>query len=220
MKIIIGIPSGQRTSQLIEVCRSWKARGFNICVLTWDTNTSMKMDFLDLYGDNPKDVLIYREKRESFAINQNLMMNALHGLEDYDWDVWICGADDLFPGIRVEKLKEVAPKYDGKLLWCYDGLNPHLMTHPVVTRGYWEKVGGKVFDERYTHNFCDTHLMMTAADDIVKLIGIQFDHRWRVGGEDDIYRIGNASFASDKEKFIQQFGNNPKLPNIHQEILC
>jgi hypothetical protein len=208
MRIVVGIPSGQREARLLEACKAWQARGFDLCVLTWDTETAVRMAEIA-----PKH-LIHVPQRRSFAVNQNRMMRDCKG-----WDLWICGADDLFPGIRVEKLAEVAPEYDGKLLWCFDGFNPHIMTHPVVTRGYFEKVSGRVFDERYTHNFCDTHLMMTAAADIIKLAGIQFDHRWHSDGIDDIYRIGNESFAADREKFEQQFGKDAKLPGIREVLV-
>jgi hypothetical protein len=208
MRIVVGIPSGNRAAQLLEVCKAWQSRGMDLCVLTWDTETAVRMAEIA-----PKHLII-ADTRDSFAVNQNRMMREYQG-----WDLWICGADDLFPGIRVEKLAQVAPRYNGKLLWCFDGMNPALMTHPVVTRGYFEKVGGKVFDERYTHNFCDTHLMMRAAADIVKLVGIQFDHRWRAGGIDEIYRIGNESFAADRAKFIEQFGQGARLPEI-KEVLC
>lgn len=211
MRIVVGIPSGGRAARLLEVCKAWQARGFDLCVLTWDEQTARTVS--PLHEEYAVPILL-EETRRSFAVNQNAMMREIE-----DWDLWICGADDLFPGIRVEKLAQVAPRYNGKLLWCFDGMNPALMTHPVVTRGYFEKVGGKIFDERYTHNFCDTHLMMTAAADIVKLVGIQFDHRWHEGGIDEIYRIGNESFAADREKFIQEFGGNTCIPRV-QEVLC
>ena len=208
MRIVVGIPSGQRAARLLEVCKAWQARGFDLCVLTWDTETAVRMAEIA-----PKHLII-ADTRDSFAVNQNRMMREYQG-----WDLWICGADDLFPGLRVERLAQVASRYNGKLLWCYDGMNAAIMTHPVVTRGYWKKVGGRVFDERYTHNFCDTHLMLSAAADIVKLVGIQFDHRWHEGGIDEIYRIGNESFAADREKFIQEFGGNTCIPRV-QEVLC
>ena len=211
MRIVVGIPSGNRATQLLEVCKAWQSRGMDLCVLTWDEETVKRVFPLH---ENHAVPILFDETRRSFAVNQNCMMRDCKG-----WDLWICGADDLFPGLRVEKLAEVAGRFDGKLLWCFDGMNPALMTHPVVTRGYWEKVGGKVFDERYTHNFCDTHLMMRAAADIVKLVGIQFDHRWRAGGIDEIYRIGNESFAADRAKFIEQFGRDARLPRV-QEVLC
>jgi hypothetical protein len=212
MRIVVGIPSGQRAARLLEVCKAWRARGFDLCVLTWDEQTVEALP--GILNVCEADNLILCPERHSFAVNQNAMMREIE-----DWDLWICGADDLFPGIRVEKLAQVAPRYNGKLLWCFDGMNPALMTHPVVTRGYWEKVGGRVFDERYTHNFCDTHLMLSAAADIVKLVGIQFDHRWHEGGLDEIYKIGNESFVADREKFIQEFGGNTCIPRV-QEVLC
>jgi hypothetical protein len=194
--IILGIPSGQRADRLGDVLAAWRKLPVKIALLTWDDETEKRYaDKVDFFFRTPE--------RRSFACNHNQMMAALEG-----WQGYICGADDLYPGtVDIDRVAVICKLWDGHLLWVHDGLNNVLMTHPVVTPGYLRAAGGKLFDERFEHNYCDTDLMVTAAGKIVKMAARQFDHRWHKTGMDAIYEFGSKTFATDRQRFIEKHGN-------------
>lgn len=202
--LVVGIPSGQRLEQAKKVIAAWQKQPVKIALLTWDKEYEQFRGMVDFF--------ILDETRKSFAVNHNRMMKEIAG-----WQGYICGADDLYPGTGTEKSEKACRQYDGKLLWVFDGLTSAIMTHPVVTRQYFDEKG-PVFDERYTHCFCDTDLCKRAQGDILKLRGVQFDHQWRKHGYDPIYQIGSDSFAEDKKKFLEKFGTDVHEPIQANEV--
>jgi len=209
MKIVIGIPTGQRSKQVINVIKAWHSRGIDVAVLTWDSETA-----IDVNNDAKPEYFIMEQERYSFAINQNLMMKNIP-----DWDVFICGADDLWPG-RQHDLKErielVAENSGDKLVWVGDGLFNQQPTHPIITRAMYKTEEGYIFNEFYQHNYVDTDLFarMLTKDRVVKCLDIMFDHRhpWSTNlsskvEEDEIYRIGQGSLPMDSILFHEKWGN-------------
>jgi hypothetical protein len=174
-----------------------KVTDFEIALYTWDDETSKAV--------NPDH--LFKGEMQSFAKNHNLMAKTL------DWDVYICGADDLYPSYGMEYIEKVAEKYPDKLIWVADGLFNRQPTHPIITRGWYEKYGF-IFDEDFRHNFCDTDLFIRALknDDVIKSSKIGFDHRHfsKTGKKPDkIYRIGQGSFEKDKKTFISKHWDLP-----------
>jgi hypothetical protein len=206
--LVLGIPSGQRVEKLKAVIAAWRKYPVHILLLTWDCDTWDQCH-------RSVDDWILLPQRESFAKNHNRMMVKMDCL---NWHGYICGADDLFPGSGIDKLDSQCQLHDGSLIWVHDGNNAAVMTHPVITRAYFN-THGPVFDERYAHNYCDTDLFMRAHQNIIKVNGIQFDHQWRTQGMDEIYQVGNDTFAEDKRKFIARFGEDKPFPQV-QEVSC
>lgn len=199
MKIVLAIPSGDRTEQLLKVIARWRkvAPDFKIALYTWDKETTkFASKFVD-YNFNGD--------LQSFAKNQNLMAKAID-----DWDVWICGADDLYPESGIDLIEKVCTENPGKIIWVKDGCFNQQPTHPIITRGWYDK-HGEIFDEQFEHNFCDTDLLYRASvnDEIVKCFDIGFDHRHylKTGRKPDkIYKLGQSSFARDKKRFEAKQG--------------
>lgn len=217
MNICIGIPTGQRAEQAFQVAMAWANRGIRPVVLTWDKDTRtlfLGSDFLFLSCSVDPE-------RKPFGINQNRMMYVYP-----DWDVWICGADDLWPG-EQEDLKDrielIAGEAGDRLIWVGDGLFNEQCTHPIITRAMYEKEKGKIFDEEFHHNYTDTDLFarMLQKRRVVKCFDIMLDHRhWRSGKTemDDIYRIGDESIHLDAVRWDKKYKGN--FPNVNNaEVL-
>jgi len=195
MKIVVAIPTGDRVNGILKVIEKWrKACDFDIAVYTWDAETKKvvesKVDYL------------FEGPLQSFAINQNLMAKEL------DWDVFICGADDLFPDFGINLIEKVCSQNSGKVIWVKDGFLNQQPTHVIITREWYDK-HGYIFDEQFEHNFCDTDLFMLARKDneVVKCFQIGFDHRHplKTGKKPDaIYRLGASSYAADMRRFQQK----------------
>lgn len=199
MKIVIGIPTGQRAKQAVEVIQAWQKRDIEVCVLTWETETALAV------GNECHPTYLIKEKeRYSFGINQNLMMK-----NTPDWDVWICGADDLWPGLQEdlkERIELIAGESRDSLIWVKDGCCNEQPTHAIITRNMYNGLRGEIFDEKYKHNYVDTDLFMRmlAKNRVVKCFDIGFDHRHPIrtmAKLDKIYEIGGQSFSEDAEYY-------------------
>lgn len=211
MKIILGIPSGYRVKKLLKCIESWrKVCDFEIHVITWDGSTTDALrDYKRIY------VLDVGLPMKSFAVNHNELAGFLS-----HWDVYICGADDLYPGNAISEIEKVCQQNPGKVIWVRDGLFDAIPTHPIITRGWYEE-HGSIFDEDYRHNFTDTDLFIRTlmAGEIVKCFEIGFDHRHPLKtGEpaDEIYTIGNESFTADRKIFYRK---HPNADQIMQDLL-
>lgn len=207
MNIVVGIPSGQRAKQLIKVVKAWHDRGIDCFVLTWDEDTA-----IDVNNEARPKYFTLEKERYSFGVNQNLMMKAAN-----EWDIWICGADDLWPGRQPdlkERIELVAQNSGDKLIWVMDGCFNAQPTHAVITRKMYESEGNAIFDELYYHNFVDTDLFarMLKKKKVVKCFDIAFDHRHPWGVHladkpeiDEIYRIGQSTYPQDASRFHRKF---------------
>ncbi|MCK5640741.1 MAG: hypothetical protein KAJ19_08085, partial [Gammaproteobacteria bacterium] len=154
---------------------------------------------------NPIAKHIYKGERKSFAILQNFMAKETKG-----WKAMISGADDLYPS-KLKHLPRLAELYDGKILWVRDGLFNDQVTHPVITRGWYDRYES-IFDERFEHAYCDTDLMVTASNrnEIIKCFSIEFDHRHYMKTKeepDEVYQIGLDASESDLKKFRAKHKN-------------
>jgi hypothetical protein len=203
MKIVIGIPTGQRAEQAVEVVKAWQERGIEVCIFTWEDETRAMVS----NRCNPSRI-VKTKRRESFAILQNRMMKYAP-----DWDIWICGADDLWPGDQEdlkERIELIASESRDGLIWVADGCCNEQPTHPIITRKMYEALDGDIFDENYKHNYVDTDLFMRMLERnrVLKCFDITLDHRHpiKTGGEvDEIYNIGAKSFSEDAEYYLKKW---------------
>ena len=178
---------------LVDAIEHWrKVCDFQIAVYTWWRETAKEVESLVDY--------FWFGKRESFAFNHNFMANTIR-----DWDVYICGADDLYPMNAISKIETVCRKYPDKIIWVRDGFLNKMITHAIITKK-WHDKHGNIFDEKFKHNFCDSDLFVRAcvAGEIVKCFDISFDHRHPLktnGPTDEIYEYGNKTYAEDRDYF-------------------
>lgn len=206
MNIIYAIPSGQRAEKLLRCIEKWrKAADFKIAVTTWCDQTESLMNIAK------PDYFIKTAERKSYAINHNRMAKEITG-----WDAYICGADDLYPKNNVSFIKDIVLRFGNKIFWVKDNLFNAQMTHPIITKGWYDKYL-KIFEEEYCHNFCDTELFIRAglAGEVVKCFQIEFDHRHYLkdnGKPDEIYKIGNSTYSRDRDIFNEKFKDGiPKI---------
>jgi hypothetical protein len=195
MNIVLSIPSGQRAKKLVKVIEEWRnVCNFKIAVYTWCEETKKLVeDKVDYF---------WFGRRESFAFNHNFMANAIR-----DWDVYICGADDLYPHNAINQIEIICKKYPDKIICVKDGFLNKMITHPIVTRKWYDKYGN-IFDEKFKHNFCDNDLFVRAVEsgEIVSAIeeDVSFEHRHPLKTNepiDEIYEYGNRTYAEDREYY-------------------
>jgi len=202
--IFITIPTGFRSIKARVTILKWEKVGFPIIAYAWDVLTYKLIE--------KKCHTIYKGNRKSFAILQNKMIKEIKE----DWDGIICGADDLWPGVNLELLDKVVKENQGKVIWVYDGLNPNVCTHPIITKGWYEKYNF-VFDENFIHNCCDTDLMLRTIpqNEMIKIEGITIKHKHPIKTpleeRDVVYRMGYSTLEEDRRYFTQKHKrSNPK----------
>jgi hypothetical protein len=222
MNITISIPTGHRTNQVVEVAKAWKRRGFKVAIYTWDDET--RNAFLTSkywFWKQPTVDRLIKGKQASFGVLQNLLA------ANTDWDVLICGADDLWPVSLREAIEAAARACPDKMIWVRDGCLNRQPTHPIITRGWYEAHERTIFNELYHHNFVDTDLFVRCAldDSVVKCFDIEFDHRHPFKTHialDSVYRQGQSRYRMD-EMFFQMKWNSrleKGLPKIQELKLC
>ncbi len=224
MNVTIAIPTGQRTEQAVEVVRAWQEAGVNVVVFTWDPDTRAALMRERPWAKRLKHELFKSQEatvnklwlgdRSSFGRLQNYM-----AANTPDWDVLICGADDLWPDKGTDLIGKAAQEVPGAILWAGDGLFNEQPTHPIITRG-WYDTYRYIFDEGFYHNFVDTDLFLRASkrSEVVDCRSfIQFDHRHpaKTGKpKDSLYRYGDRRFPQDQAYFNMKHSGNVALPPI------
>ncbi|RKY03956.1 MAG: hypothetical protein DRP56_10675 [Planctomycetota bacterium] len=217
MNTWIAIPTGQRTNQVVEVANAWKQLGFNVAIYTWDETT--RDAFLTSkywFWKKPSVHYLAHGKQSKFSTLQNMMAETIP-----EWDVWITGADDLWPVSTKQEIEAAAMAAPDKMIWCKDGCMNKQPTHPIITRGWWESHSRTIFNESYRHNFVDTDLFIRCAldDSVVKCFDLAFDHRHPLANKakmDSVYRQGQAQYRLDETHFNMKWGDTIKngLPQI------
>ena len=206
MDIWIGIPTGGRAAQAAETVAKWKAAGFKVAVYTWDEREKIEADYR------------FTGLLNTFPILQNLL--AGHVFMSRGFSVYICGADDLWPGNATPRLiHKAAQKSPWKVIWAKDGMANHVATHPIITRSWFERHDRKIFDEKFNHNYCDTDLTARCADsgELVKCFDIGFEHRhWlkNLRTKDSLDEWALDKVAADKAYYYSKHKDRPNLSNV------
>ena len=202
MNILIGIPTGNRHKQAVEVIKAWRDKGIDTAVITWDSPTDLASVL--------RIGVICTPERQSFAYNHNRLAKATYAC--CSWDAYIAGADDLWPGdFDLNLLMEYIKAYPDKILYVHDGCLSRCATHPVITRAWFESHNKTIYDEAYGHGWCDVDLTVTSAKEnsIVKCFDIRFDHRHPMRNKavevDEIYKLGRKLTAEGTAYFQQKF---------------
>lgn len=193
------IPTGERVRMATQVADKWRRTGIGIVTYTWDKATYAYMKRIQC-------ARVFYGYRKPFGVLHNFMIQTLPN----DWSGAICGADDLWPtrSKKYKKLKQICQYYDGKVLWIYDKINKKINTHPVITRGWYEK-HKIIFNECFSHHCCDSDLMMRTRDDIIKVKGLEFDHhhplKTPIEKRDKIYQLGHSTLKKDRLKLRSMY---------------
>lgn len=230
VNITIAIPiSPGRTEQGVEVVRAWQKAGVQVSVYCWGDETYKALTRKRTWEQRFKDSLfktheatvdvLWLGERKSYAQVQNFMAKEIDG-----WDVLICGADDCWPDKGTELIGKAAKEVPEAILWAADGLFNQQPTHPIITRGWYDKYR-QIFDEGFYHNFCDTDLMVRTSreHEIVDCRSfITFDHRHPLGTgakKDSLYKWADSMFRNDKIYFdLKHMGRGPLPPIRTLEI--
>lgn len=208
MNVLIAIPSGGRATALSNTIALWKVKGFSVAVYAWDRDTELackgKVNYFRLGN------------RASYPSLQNLMARQIP-----NWDVFICGADDIWPKTTTpEMIARAVHKAVDKVIWVKDGLMDFQPTHAIVTRQWYDK-HKFIFDECFFHNCCDADLAMRTykAGELVKCFDIGFEHRHHINRKrkkDELDKEIEAEYPKDLKYFYLK---HPEVQGNHKTYL-
>jgi len=211
MNIVYGLLTGSgRTEQAREIIKAWHDVRISVWLYTWDEH--------DLKTLGPLCDHVLFGPMDSFVINHNRLAREL------DWDIYICGANDLYPGTNPflrENLLDLYESYPDKSYFINDGWQNRIPSHPIVPRQWWLNRDKVILDEQYEHNFVDDDFLAEGRvkGDIIRCTDICLDHRQftRMGQPADfIAQKGQESFERDRARFEMKW--NPKPDNPYPTV--
>lgn len=208
MKISILHPSRGRARKSLDTCVKWYARaGVSVEIIISVDNDDPDIHHYYGYSDNHRNnnPFIIRNDNRSAVDAINKAAQVATG------DIFIVVSDDTDcpENWAVNLLKEVEGKEDW-ILKCQDGIQPWIITMPVMDRKYYNRFGYIYYPE-YLHMFCDTELScvadLTGRRLTSKLIFPHLHYSTGAYKEDLISKRADKTWEQGKALFLSRFVN-------------
>jgi hypothetical protein len=137
-------------------------------------------------------------------------VDAINNAARYASGVLIVVSDDTEPctnwHYEIELISRNQPFLSPWILKTYDGIQPYIITMPVMNREYYEMFG-YIYHPDFQHLFCDTYLTCVADIKGKKISSnLLFKHNhYSVNGEkpDDLNKRNDATWKQGEETFIR-----------------
>ena len=207
MRMVYGFSSGNRISTAIKAAEAWRKAGFILACTTWDIHTAHILQ--------PHVDYMSCQERKSWGDWHNLRMD-----EVPDWDVYVCGNDDILPKTNVGMIEEFAKTYPGMLLGV--GTDIQASSMPIITRG-WYETHRPVFDSQFTHYFTDYDAVWRAlVEEKFRICReIDYDHIHETQEKSatevishefwDIHESHIHQHDADRLRLLEKWANNPDI---------
>lgn len=209
MKISIIHPSRHRANIAVKVAEQWLSKAKNGNEIEYIFSIDEDDSQRELYEKHGLPVLVSPNKSAIEAINNGAKQSSGDLLiivsDDFDcphnWDVTLLG---YLQGKRDFVVK------------TWDGLQPWIMTLPIMDRVYYERFG-YIYHPNYKHMFCDTE-MSHVADLLGKAIIVpmtfQHNHYTQPGGlkRDAITTKNDRTWAQGERLYLERLYRNFDIP--------
>lgn len=207
-------PSRSRPQRSFNAMMKWKkmAGEETQLIVSIDDNDPFKNEYFLRYAGwlGKHDVVISHD-------NQNAVQAINAGAREAKCDIMIIVSDDTEPISNwALELKQVIQDERDFILKTQDGIQPWIITMPVLDRIYYNRFG-YIYHPDYSHCFCDTELSCVAElTGRLMVSNLLFPHNhYSVGGgeKDSVSEKADATFESGKKIFIERKKNNFDLVN-------
>lgn len=208
-------PSRGRPEQAYQTAKKWIARAgieirYFICVDNDDTTANY---LRELTHHLPLSTLSAQNRTAIQAINYGVN----YVFKNYDTDIAIVVSDDT--DCPQNWTVDLLANLEGKPDFCAkvdDGLQPTLVTMPIMDRIYYERYG-YIYQNDYSHMFADQELTAVAimTGKYIKL-PLAFPHLHYTTGSnqfDDINAKNNATWSQGEALFNQRLAFNFGIPD-------
>lgn len=181
-----------------------------LCSLDWDEDVHAYKDAYMEYQMTDMSPIVCRNNSAVDAIN-----NAASNWRA-DGEILIVVSDDTDPCPHWdEKILSIVEGKTDWILKTQDGIQPWIITMPVMDRAYYNRFGYIYYPE-YEHLFCDTELTCVADITGRKIESdLLFPHKhYSVTKEkpDDLHRRNDATWRQGEELFLKRYDMNFGLP--------
>lgn len=201
-------PSRSRPSKSAETMDKWvlSQRSDIEIIVSVDHDDPFLSEYQSIY--HPKYLLIGKNKSAIEAINSAAAKST--------GDILIVVSDDTDcpKGWDFVLEMEISGKTDW-ILKTQDGIQPWIITMPVMDRAYYNRFGYIYYPE-YEHLFCDTELTCVADITGRKITSnLMFPHKhYSVTKEkpDDLHKRNDATWRQGEELFLKRYDMNFGLP--------
>jgi len=205
MKISLIHPSRNRPQQGYETALLWIDSADNEVeyILSLDDDDETRINYLELF---PQQVIFSSNANRSAidAINNAAKMAT--------GDLLIVISDDFYPFAHWDTLllSEIGGSADF-LLKTQDGIQPELITLPIMDRAYYNRFG-YIYHPDYLHMFCDNEL--TAVGHLLGRVitsGLMFEHKHYSVGKaerDALYVRNDTTWDQGLNLFSERQKNN------------
>lgn len=213
MKISIIHPSRNRPELAMRTAMKWwvNSLGANIeYLLSVDEDDSMLPKYAAITEHNPHMVLVVGKNNTAIeAINNAALVST--------GDLLIVVSDDFDCPARwdVDLLEYLKGKKDF-VVKTWDGLQPWIMTLPIMDRVYYERFG-YIYYPGYKHMFCDTE--MTHVGDLLDrtvIVPMTFPHKHysQAGGikKDNVSEKNDSTWTQGEKLYLERLSRNFDLP--------
>lgn len=213
MKISIIHPSRGRAQIAKSVYDNWMAKADNPdeieYIFSVDATDPQIQEYASLIKSCKSNVLIYPNTSAIEAINRGALYCS--------GDLMVVVSDDFDCPKHwdTELLKYLKGKSDF-VVKTYDGLQPWIMTLPIMDRVYYNRFG-YIYHPEYKHMFCDTE--MTAVGDLLNktiIVPMLFQHKHysQKGGikKDAISQKNDSTWAQGERLYLDRIKRNFDLP--------
>lgn len=205
-------PSRSRPRLSFEVARMWLlSAGCEVeYISSVDVDDPRRVEYIETFKDLHR-VTPCRKRKEVVAFNRSAIESINRAAKDSTGDIIVQIADDFqcFPdwGKRLEEL--MAGQKDW-ILKTQDGIQPWIITLPIMDRVYYERFG-YIYHSSYKHCWADTELTcvaeLTGRKQTSKLL---FRHLNDGATKivDELSKRNDATFEEGKRLFIDRKKNN------------
>lgn len=214
MKISIIHPSRQRPEIAKQVYDNWMGKAANPTdieyILSIDISDRSQGEYLRIFD---KACRVHND----FNISAIQAIN--NGAKQASGDLFIIVSDDFdCPKNWDTNLLNYLKGKSDFVVKTYDGLQPWIMTLPIMDRAYYERFG-YVYYPGYKHMFCDTE-MSHVADLLNKTIIVPMtfnhNHYTQPGGlkRDAITTKNDRTWAQGEKLYLERLYRNFDIPDI------
>lgn len=207
-------PSRSRYLKALETKRKWydaannRRKNVEEWIISIDYNDLYKEAYRDTFGMGDAKVICNPNRSAVDAINEGAKVASRNILMVVSDDTEPCqGWDD--------KIIEATKGKKDFILKTQDGIQPWIITMPVMDRAYYNRFG-YIYHPDYLHMFCDTELTCVADITGRKITSkLLFPHKhYSVTKQaaDAVAKRNDSTWAQGEKLFLERYKRNFDLP--------
>lgn len=206
-------PSRSRPRKALETFHKWTCRSGREerYLLSLDKDDPCLEEYLNIFPDYFS--LVNTSNNSKILVNSNRSaVDAINNAAQQAYGTMIVVSDDTEPCNNWHyEIEQIARNNHDWILKTYDGIQPWIITMPIMDRTYYNRFG-YIYHPDYQHMFCDTELTCVADLTGRKITSdILFKHNhYSVTNEqpDSVNKKADATWAQGEKLFLERYKRN------------